>query len=84
VASQTGGIPSLVVNGETGRLLPGPVEPRELADAIGSVVNDPSRYEKMSIAARARYESVLNWERWGERVAGIIGETVSATCEKDA
>ncbi|MDH5294210.1 MAG: glycosyltransferase, partial [Acidimicrobiia bacterium] len=42
VATAVGGVPSVVIDGETGRLVP-PADPRALADAIDSVLSDPER-----------------------------------------
>src|SRR5690606_41661090 len=67
VASAVGGIPEIVVNGETGVLVPleaddsGTFEPRDpeafsaaLADAVNGLMRDPALRARMGTAARAR------------------------------
>jgi glycosyltransferase involved in cell wall biosynthesis len=53
IGSRVGGIPEMVVDAETGLLVP-PSSPTTLADAIERLVNDPLLREQMSRAARAR------------------------------
>jgi alpha-maltose-1-phosphate synthase len=74
VASAVGGIPGIVVEGETGLLVPiepsGPddVEPRDpeafaraLADAVNRVLADPERAREMGRAGRRRVEEQFSW-----------------------
>lgn len=74
VASAVGGIPEIVVPGETGILVPieaeggGSVEPRDpeafsraLADAVNELMDDPDRRAAMGRAARARVEAHFSW-----------------------
>jgi starch synthase len=60
VASRVGGIPELVVDGETGLLVP-PDDPAALAEAVTALLADPDRRARMGCAARAqalaRFES---------------------------
>jgi glycosyltransferase involved in cell wall biosynthesis len=60
VASRVGGIPELVVDGETGLLVP-PDDPAALAEAVTTLLADPDRRAYMGCAARtqalARFES---------------------------
>ena len=74
VASAVGGIPEIVVDGETGWLVPfepgddafgSPADParfaRDLADRIGQLLTDPDAARRMGAAARARVESEFSW-----------------------
>jgi glycogen synthase len=74
VASAVGGIPEIVVPGETGALVPfaaegggspEPVDPegfsRALADAVNGLLADPSRREAMGRAARERVLAQFSW-----------------------
>lgn len=56
VASRVGGLPELVVEGETGFLVP-PGDPSALADAIGRLLDDPQLRERLGSAGRARVEA---------------------------
>ena len=53
VATKVGGIPSVVIDGETGMLVPSK-NPRALAEAIISLLNNPERMKNMSIAGKER------------------------------
>jgi alpha-maltose-1-phosphate synthase len=75
VATAVGGIPEVVVDGETGRLIPvdlmehdGNVEPqdpaglaRELARAINTLVADPDLRRTMGVKGRQRAETLFSW-----------------------
>ena len=76
IASAVGGIPEIVVNGETGVLVPldaddsGNFEPRDaeafsqaLADAINELMANGDVRERMGLAARARVLDHFSWER---------------------
>ncbi len=73
VASAIGGIPEVVVSGETGLLVelalePGTFSPRDpaqfsrtLADAINRVASDPRMAQRMGVAGRVRAEQHFSW-----------------------
>ncbi len=74
VASAIGGIPEVVVDGETGILVPvamreddpmTPVEPdrfaQDLASALNALVADPARAERMGRAGRRRAVEQFSW-----------------------
>ena len=51
VATAVGGVPQLVTNGQTGRLVP-PRQPTALADAMEALVREPGRAREMGAAGR--------------------------------
>jgi len=53
VASRVGGLPEVVVDGETGRLVP-PGDPAALRSAIAALVNDPAARARMGAAGAQR------------------------------
>jgi len=53
VATRVGGIPEVVVDGETG-LLVGAEEPAAIADAVHSLLADPAKRERLGAAGRDR------------------------------
>jgi alpha-maltose-1-phosphate synthase len=90
VASAVGGIPEVVIPGETGRLVelelrPGTFEPvdpagfaRGLASAINEVALDPARRDAMGLAGRRRVEAHFSWSAIAEQTLGLYRRLVSA------
>jgi len=80
VATATGGIPEVVVDGETGWLVPieqvqdgsgTPVDPEkfvaDLAAALNEAVSDPARADRFGLAGRKRAVDSFSWATIGER-----------------
>jgi glycosyltransferase involved in cell wall biosynthesis len=59
VATQVGGIPEVVVSGETGYLVP-PNDPQTLARYIMKILNDTPKLRKMGQAGRQRAEKIFS------------------------
>ncbi len=76
VVSDAGGLPSVVRDGETGRVVPLGTALEGWIEAVEEVCGCPDRYRAFARAALARYESELNWEVWGERVRGLIEDAI--------
>lgn len=87
VGTATGGIPEVVADGVTGRLVPIeqvddgtgiPVDPEQfiadLAAALSSVVADPAGARLMGIAGRRRAEAEFSWASIAERTRAIYAE----------
>jgi starch synthase len=76
VASSVGGIPEVVVDGETGLLVaydaddPGAFE-TGLADAMGDLLADPARARALGAAGRARAVADFGWATIARRTAEI-------------
>jgi glycosyltransferase involved in cell wall biosynthesis len=62
VASRVGGIPDVVVHGETG-LLVKPGDPEALARALLRLLGDPALARRMGEAGRSRAARLFSWER---------------------
>jgi starch synthase len=84
VATATGGIPEVVVDGQTGWLVPieqvsdgtgTPTHPdqfvADLAAAINEAVSDPQRAERMGAAGRARAVEHFSWGSIADRTVGV-------------
>jgi starch synthase len=84
VGTATGGIPEVVDDGVTGRLVPidqvqdgtgTPTDPdrfvRDLAAALTEVVSDPERAAEWGHAARQRVEDHFSWSAIGERTLEV-------------
>ena len=70
VASAVGGIPEVVVDGETGLLVP-PGNPALLAAALGRVLADTGFGASLGSAGRRRVEERFSWERIAERTLAV-------------
>jgi starch synthase len=84
VATATGGIPEVVVHGETGWLVPveqvqdgtgTPVDPdrfvADLAAALTEAVSDPARADRMGLAGRKRAVDAFSWSSIGDRTMQV-------------
>jgi len=67
VATEVGGVPDIVLAGETG-LLVRPADPLGLADAVRALLDDPARAARLGAAGRARAESTFSL---GAHVDGV-------------
>ncbi|HEX4442526.1 MAG TPA: glycogen synthase [Galbitalea sp.] len=89
VGTATGGIPEVVDDGVTGRLVPidqatdgtgTPVDPdrfvADLAAALTLVVSNPKLARKMGAAGRARAESLFSWDRIALRTKEIYSSLI--------
>lgn len=86
VGTATGGIPEVVVDGVTGRLVPieqlddgtgTPIDPdrfvADLAATLIEVVSDPERARTMGVAGRLRAEQEFDWTQIAARTREIYG-----------
>ena len=84
VGTATGGIPEVVEDGVTGRLVPidqvqdgtgTPTDPErfvgDLADVLNEVVTDPARARQMGTAGRRRAEQHFSWAAIAERTIDV-------------
>ncbi|HET6211023.1 MAG TPA: glycogen synthase, partial [Jatrophihabitans sp.] len=75
VASRVGGIPDVVVEGETGLLVDYAADPREfeagLAAAVNELVADPARIRAMGLAGRQRAVREYRWAAIAERTVQL-------------
>jgi starch synthase len=89
VASATGGILEVVVEGETGFLVPFapdavtgfPVDPgkfaRDLAGRLTELMGDPERCRRFGDAGRARVERMFSWGAIAEQTVGLYERLVA-------
>jgi starch synthase len=83
VASAVGGIPEVVVDGETGLLVPhDATEPRAFehafADAINLLAADPARAEAMGAAGRRRAVSDFGWDAIADQTIAVYEAAMRA------
>ncbi|CCH79664.1 Putative Glycogen synthase (glgA) [Nostocoides japonicum T1-X7] len=90
VATATGGIPEVVVPGETGWLVPieqvqdgsgTPIDPdrfvADLAAALNDAVSDPERARAMGLAGRRRAIESFSWATIGDRTMEVYRRVLS-------
>lgn len=78
VASRVGGIPDVVVDGETGLLVP-PEDAAALADALARVLSDAALAERLGASGRIRVEPWLSTpEEYARRVRELVDEVVAS------
>jgi starch synthase len=89
VGTATGGIPEVVADGETGRLVPieqvndgtgTPINPdvfvADLARTLTEVLSDPERAARMGEAGRIRAEREFSWDQIAARTREIYATLV--------
>jgi glycogen synthase len=76
VASAVGGILEVVVDGETGILVP-PARPDALAAALRRVLEDPELARRFGAAGRARVEAHFSWASVAERTERVYADAVA-------
>jgi glycosyltransferase involved in cell wall biosynthesis len=70
VASDTGGIPEVVMHGETGLLVP-PRNSGELAAAITKLLKDPARRDRMGRAGLERVKRIFSADQMVEKTLAV-------------
>jgi glycosyltransferase involved in cell wall biosynthesis len=77
VATRTGGVPTVVADGETGILDDAHATAESYAGRILALLKDRPRYEAMARAAAVRSATMLNWDVAGReavaRIAAVAG-----------
>jgi glycosyltransferase involved in cell wall biosynthesis len=71
VGTRIGGIPEIIVDGETGRLVESD-DRAALAHALASLLEDPAQASAFGAAGRARVERELNWDGVVARMAPVL------------
>lgn len=62
VATSVGGLREIVVDGESGLLVP-PRDPRAVADAVAKLLDDPALAERLAVAGARRVREEFGFER---------------------
>lgn len=78
VATNVGGIPEIVADGENGLLVP-PRDPRALSDAIITLLKDAKQAYKMGQRGRERVEQEFSWKICGRKVEDIYRTVLAKT-----
>ena len=83
VATNVGGVPEVVVDGQTG-LLVAPGDPAALAGAVAELVRNPDRAGALAVAARERCLREFAPERMIERTLVVYTEALAATTQESS
>jgi len=78
ISCPEGGIPDIVVEGETGFLVP-QKNPEALAEKIKVLVEDPKLRERMGVAGKKRFEELFRLETFENNMKDILRTAISAT-----
>jgi len=78
VATDAGGVPEIVIHGETGLLVP-PGEPKALAEAVLALIEDPARAARLGAAGRRRAEREFSLARHVRAVERLYEELLGAS-----
>jgi glycosyltransferase involved in cell wall biosynthesis len=71
IASRVGGMPEIVVDGETGKLIP-PRDTRALAAAVLEMLSEPEMMKKMGLKGRERVERFFDEENTDRKLAALF------------
>jgi glycosyltransferase involved in cell wall biosynthesis len=77
VATKTGGLPEVVAQGETGLLVP-PGDPKSLAAAVVSLLEDKVRREQMGRSGKARAQERFSLDASVRHMEQLYGEILEA------
>ena len=72
ISTQTGGVPTVVVEGTNGFLLPHDADGKVYAERLAALWGNRAAYLRMRQSSRDRYETVLNWTAWAAKVRQLI------------
>lgn len=72
IGSTSGGIPTIIREGETGFLRPADTPAEQFASLIRDTLAMPDRYRSLAREARRDYLARLNWDRFGAQLTEII------------
>jgi alpha-maltose-1-phosphate synthase len=70
LASDTGGVASMVFNDLTGKLF-NVFDSDGYVYSIRYLIDNPDRYQQMRIDCREKYETVFNWDTWVKELTNI-------------
>ena len=72
IATATGGVPDVVIDGRNGYTLPEKARGDDYARLILDLFRDRARYAELRRTSRSEFDDRLNWDTWGNRIRSII------------
>ena len=70
-----GGLPEVVLDGETGIVMPPDARPEDYAQRLVPWVDNHEKYAQLCEQARVRAERDFTWSAWADRLYGILEQT---------
>lgn len=77
IVSDTGGLPTVVRQNETGLVLPVNTPPQAWANEIAQLVENPTRYLQMGEAARKRALAEFTWDAYAAHILAMADDCLS-------
>ena len=77
VGTDVGGIPEILLDGETGRIVP-PADSDALADGISRLLRDEAARERLGANARDRALRQFSWKSIAARTTEIYASAISS------
>jgi glycosyltransferase involved in cell wall biosynthesis len=71
LATDTGGVGSVVLDGVSGCLVPEGSTGSDYATLIMKIMETPGLYPELARNSRCRFDKVLNWNQWAKTITGI-------------
>jgi glycosyltransferase involved in cell wall biosynthesis len=81
ITTQTGGVGSVIKEGQNGYCLPPDATAAEYSELIETIWRDKKRYNDLKLSSRAEYDLRLNWQTWVTKFNAIL-ESVAAANQK--
>ncbi|NJL54830.1 glycosyltransferase family 4 protein [bacterium] len=72
IASDVGGISTLVEEGKSGYVLLASASPEDYANVIVEILSSAKNYRHLVEGSRDRYDSRLNWQKWAEDIHKLV------------
>ena len=82
VAADSGGVSNMVIEGESGRLLPGDASPEQYADLLEQMMKDREAYLLLCRKTAACSRRLFTWDSVGERVDQVLQRALRETLSK--
>lgn len=79
VATAVGGIPEIVVPGETGVLIGSQPSGAALAEAVGALLEDRGERQRLGAGGRARFERCFTADRWAARLRRVYEAAIASS-----
>jgi glycosyltransferase involved in cell wall biosynthesis len=76
LATDVGGIPTLIRNGKNGHIFPLDEGPAAYCDYIEVLFSSPDEYRELALSSFQEYSERLNWTSAGRKVRDLIAEIV--------